>query len=130
MREPTPVKRQNIATLVALLIGLGIIAPVYATFDFVTGRSVLNEEPELLVVHVAMAAMPFLILAGKNLYDWLAWIAGVALTISAWALYLYAGLRYHWSKDASGVGGEAAIVLIWPFIVSFICVRIARSRAH
>lgn len=117
------------AALVALLIGLAVVAPVYAVFHVVTGRSVLEEEPELLLIHAAMAAMPFLILAGKNLYDRPTWIAGVVLTIPAWALYLYAGLRYHWSKDTSGVGGEAAILLVWPFAVSIIRVRLGRFRS-
>ena len=128
MREQKQLKLQNRAALVAVLIGLGIVAPVYVVFHVVTGRSLLQEEPGLLFIHAAMAAMPFLILTGKNLYDRLTWIVGVALTLPAWALYLYAGLRYHWSKDTSGVGGEAAILLVWPFIVSLICVWLGRSR--
>ena len=130
MQEQASRKSQNIATLVALLIGLVIVAPVYLIFDFVTGRSVFEEEPELLFIHAATAAMPFLILAGMKLYDRPTWIAGFALTIPAWALYLYSGLRYHWSNDNSGVGGEAAILLVWPFVISFICVRLGRYRSR
>jgi hypothetical protein len=124
------VKKQDTAVLVAVGIGLAIAAPVYVTLALVSGRSVLGQELMMLFVHAALIAMPFLILAGKMFYDKLTWVAGVVLIVPAWALFLYAGVRYQLSGDTSGVGGEAAVVLVWPFLVSFACVRLAHWRAR
>lgn len=123
-------KKQDTAVLVAVGIGLAIAAPVYVTLKLVAGRSVLGEELVHLFVHAALIAMPFLILAGKMLYDKLTWAVGVALIVPAQALFLYAGVRYQLSGDTSGVGGEVAVLLVWPFLVTFACVRLASWRSR
>ena len=130
MTKQKVLDRQGWATLIALAIGLGVVVPFHTVFELVTGRSVFAGEPELLLVHSAMVAMPFLILAGKNLYDKVAWATGVALTLPAWVLLLYEGIRYNLSGDNSGVGGAAFLIVLWPILVTLLCVRLGRARSR
>ena len=123
-------KKQDAAVLVAVGIGLAIASPVYLTLALVAGRSVLGQDLITLFVQTALVAIPFLVLAGKMVYDKLTWAVGVVLTVPAWAFFLYIGVRYQLSGDTSGVGGEAAVLLVWPFVVSFACVRLAQWRSR
>jgi hypothetical protein len=81
-------------------------------------------------ISAALAALPFLTLAGKMLYDKVTWVIGVALIVPAWVFLLYTAVSYQLSGDSSGVGGEALIILVWPILVTIICVRLGRWRSQ
>jgi hypothetical protein len=58
------------------------------------------------------------------------WVTGVALTVPAWVFFLYTSVSYQLRGDTSGVGGEAAIMLVWPFVVTVTCIRLTRWRSR
>lgn len=123
-------KRQDTAVLVALSIGLAIVVPFHAITAHFAKRPVFSERLVPVFISAALAALPFLTFAGKMLYDKLTWAVGVALIVPAWLFLLYTAVSYQMRGDTSGVGGEALITLVWPILVTIICVRLARWRSQ
>lgn len=123
-------KKQDAAVLVALGIGLAIVMPFHVITAHFARRPVLDETLVPVFISAALAALPFLTLAGKMLYDKVTWVIGVALIVPAWVFLLYTAVSSQLSGDTSGVGGEALIILVWPILVTIVCVRLARWRAQ
>jgi hypothetical protein len=123
-------KNQDAAVLVALGIGLAIVMPFHVITAHFAKRPVFDELLVPVFISAALAALPFLTLAGKMLYDKVTWVIGVALIVPAWVFLLYTAVSYQLSGDSSGVGGEALIILVWPILVTIICVRLGRWRSQ
>jgi hypothetical protein len=123
-------KKQDAAVLVAPGTGLAVVLPFHVLTAHYARRPVFDETLVPVFISAALAALPFLTLAGKMLYDKVTWAIGVALTVPAWLFLLYNAVSYQMRDDTSGVGGEGLIILVWPILVTIICVRLARWRSQ
>jgi hypothetical protein len=72
--------------LVAILAGLGTVALANATSIVSRGSDFLSETWPVLTIHVALAALPFLVLAMMSDPGRAAWLTTGVLTAIVWTL--------------------------------------------
>lgn len=108
--------------LLALGIGIGVVAFTNLALSGLTGRP-LNFSFGVDLFQLVIVAIPFLVLAMGGVRARLPWLTGLALTAMLWGYYLYDGVRYHWSGDASGANvGLGLLLLASPLVISIACI--------
>ena len=104
--------------VIALSIGVGVVAAENILFTSLTGRPLVfasDVEP----VTAVLVAIPYLGLALARARRLLPWIVGLALTLALWGYALYSGVSYQWNPDGSGANiGLGLMMLASPFIIS------------
>jgi hypothetical protein len=110
--------------VIALSIGVGVVALESVLFDSLTGRHwAFGDDVE--PVNVLIVAIPYLGLALAGARRLRPWIVGLALTLSLWGYALYSGVSYQWNPDGTGADiGLGLIMLASPFIISPIVLAI------
>jgi hypothetical protein len=122
MARARPIGRGWLA-LAAIGIGIAVVALEDILFGLLTGRRIgfaMDVEP----VNAFIAAIPFLILAALGARTLLPWLAGLALTLAAWAYVLIEGVSYQWHPDGSGadIGLGIAMIFLVPPLISAACI--------
>lgn len=105
-------------TVIALSIGVGVVAADSILFSSLTGRPMVfasDVEP----INAVLVAIPYLGLAFAGAKRLLPWIVGLAMTLSLWGYALYSGVSYQWNPDGSGANiGLGLMLLASPFVIS------------
>ena len=118
------------AILTALGLGIAVVAVAFGTEslanDGFTLRGFIDSLPYFLILALWIA-VPFLILALARVRARAPWIAGVALTVAAWAFFFFAA--YALTDPAEGANiGLGMLAMVSPVIITVICVAIAFAR--
>lgn len=103
--------------IIALSIGVGVVAAKAALFTSLTGRPLVFSW-DVAPVNALLVAIPYLGLALAGATRLLPWLIGLALTLSLWGYSLYSGVRYQWNPDGSGANiGLGLMMMVSPFII-------------
>ena len=116
------------AMLAALAIGL-IVVTASVIIQSLGGRPIpnnqLGDELPFLAFQALIVAIPFLVLAIAGIRTQRPWIAGLVLTLALWAYYLLDALVLGVPGRRVNIGLDL-IMLTSPFLISFICILLAR----
>lgn len=120
-------QRQDKAILLAIGVGFAIVVPSFGAMELATGEPFLSGMYAFTIMFSLFAAVPFIVLAAKDITSRAAWSVGAALTASIWGYYVYEGIEYRSSGAATGVDFvAAAIFTLSPLYISLICVWIGK----
>jgi hypothetical protein len=120
-----------LAALLALVIGVLVVAVNALLFTLLTGRPLVYAN-DVEPYQVTIVAIPFLVLALIGVGDRRPWQVGLALTLALWGFILLDGVRYQWNPDGSGANiGLGLIMMISPLFITAISVatHLHRRRA-
>ncbi len=102
--------------IIALSIGVGVVAAKAALFTSLTGRPLVFSG-DVAPVNALLVAIPYIGLALAGATRLLPWIVGLALTLSLWGYALYSGVSYQWNPGSGANIGLGLMMLVSPFII-------------
>lgn len=106
--------------LLALAIGLGVVAGESALYSALTGQS-WELSSNLDLWRVAIVASPFTVLALLPVRRVVPWAMAVAVTLLLWGWFLYDTVDYFAHPDGSGANiGAGILMFAVPFVISII----------
>jgi hypothetical protein len=118
-----------LAALLALVIGVVVVAANALLFTLLTGRP-LTYANDVEPHQVTIVAIPFLVLALIGVGHRRPWGVGLALTLALWGFVLFDGVRYQWNPDGTGANiGLGLLVMVSPLFITAITVAI-HLRQH
>lgn len=101
-------------------IGVAVVAGQALLFTGLTGRPLeLGASWGVFLFQVLLVAAPFLLLALIGTRRKSPWLVALALTLALWGYYLFDGVSYQLSGDASGANiGLGLILLASPLFIA------------
>jgi hypothetical protein len=109
--------RKAFGFILALCLGLAFPLAVRVAFAAVEGIDLFwmfSEDWPGLALNVAIAAVPFVVLAHRGVRAWQTWLTGIAITAIIWGYYLHEVLTYRGGGADIGLG---LIMLVSPLAV-------------
>jgi hypothetical protein len=102
--------------LLAYCIAVATVAAVNVTIPLMAGREIEfppKEEWGILLLHIAMIAFPFGLLALAHVWKPLPWIIGILMTAAFWGLVVYSAVTSTGDPNI----GLGVLMLFSPLII-------------